>query len=104
MTYIHCIEALADPTRRALIERLQQGPCSVGELNQVVAISQPAVSQHLAVLKAANLVTVRKAGAKRIYSLAPEGLVELRRYIENLWDDVLAAFQQAAEIQNKGDQ
>lgn len=103
MTYINSLEALADPTRRALIERLVKGPCSVSELNAVVSVSQPAVSQHLSVLKSAGLVTVKKEGARRIYSLAPDGLVELRRYIENLWDDVLAAFQLAADNQAKGE-
>jgi len=103
MTYIITLEALADPNRRALIERLQKGPCSVSDLTQAVSISQPAVSQHLSVLKAAGLVTVKKEGARRIYSLAPQGLVELRRYIDHLWDDVLAAFQQAAENQSEGE-
>ncbi|MEK6222496.1 MAG: metalloregulator ArsR/SmtB family transcription factor [Chloroflexota bacterium] len=103
MTYINTLEALADPNRRALIAHLQFGPCSVSELNQVVAVSQPAVSQHLAVLKKAGLVKVRKAGNRRIYSLAPEGLVALRNYIDNLWDDVLHSFQQAAEKQSKGE-
>ena len=103
MTYINSLEALADPTRRALVERLLQGPCSVSELNKAVTVSQPAVSQHLSVLKSAGLVTVRKEGARRIYSLAPDGLIGLRRYVENLWDDVLAAFQSAAENQAKGE-
>lgn len=103
MAYIFSLEALADPNRRALVERLRTGPCSVSELNKVVAISQPAVSQHLAVLKAAGLVSVKKEGARRIYSLAPEGLIELRRYVEYLWEDVLAAYQQAAENQAKGE-
>ena len=103
MTYIHPLEALADPNRRALVERLQKGPCSVNDLTKVVSISQPAVSQHLSVLKSAGLVNVRKEGSRRIYSLAPDGLVELRRYVDNLWDDVLTAFQQAAENQAKGE-
>ena len=103
MTYANSLEALADPTRRALVDRLLQGPCSVAELTKVVTVSQPAVSQHLAVLKSAGLVKVKKEGARRIYSLAPDGLMELRRYVENLWDDVLTAFQQAAENENKGE-
>jgi len=103
MTYKNVFEALADPNRRALVERLKQGPCSVNDLTSVVSISQPAVSQHLSVLKIAGLVHVKKEGARRIYSLAPEGLVELRRYVENLWDDVIAAYQRAAENQAKGE-
>lgn len=101
MTNVLSLEALADPTRRTLFERLRQGPCSVGELNHVVDVSQPAVSQHLRVLKEARLVRVRKAGAKRIYSLNPEGLVELRRYVDELWDDVLGAFAEAAIEEHK---
>ena len=104
MTYTNSLEALADATRRALVERLLQGPCSVMDLNKVVPISQPAVSQHLSVLKAAGLVKVKKEGARRIYSLAPDGLIELRRYVDRLWDDVLAAFQHAAENQEQGEQ
>ena len=103
MTYIFSLEALADPNRRALVERLQSGPCSVNELTKVVSISQPAVSQHLSVLKTAGLVNVKKEGARRIYSLAPDGLIELRRYIDSLWDDVLTAFQHEAENQAKGE-
>lgn len=103
MTYIQSLEALADSNRRALVARLQKGPCSVTDLTKVVSISQPAVSQHLSVLKAAGLVNVKKESARRIYSLAPDGLVELRRYVENLWDDVLAAFQREAENQEKGE-
>jgi len=103
MTYINSLEALADPTRRALIERLVKGSCSVSELNAVVSVSQPAGSQHLSALNSAGLVTAKEQGARRIYSLAPDGLLELRLYIENLWDDVLAAFQIAADNQAKGE-
>jgi DNA-binding transcriptional ArsR family regulator len=64
----------------------------VTELISIVPISQPAVSQHLKVLKNAQLVRVEKRGQQRIYHLNPVGLAELRRYAENLWDDVLRAF------------
>ena len=101
MTNIKSLEALADPTRRTLFERLRGGPCSVGELTEVVTVSQPAVSQHLRVLKEAHLVRVRKAGTRRIYSLDPTGLAELRHYLDELWDDVLTAFQEAAEQEQK---
>lgn len=103
MTYIKSIEALADPTRRALIEQLHIRPSSVSDLTKVVPVSQPAVSQHLAVLKRAGLVSVEKVGNKRIYSLAPEGLLEVRKYIDRLWDEVLGAYQREAIIQSKGE-
>lgn len=97
MTNITTFDALGDPTRRMLFERLRQGSCSVTELISVVPISQPAVSQHLKVLRDARLVKVEKRGKQRIYHLNPVGLAELRQYVESLWDDVLRAFGEEAE-------
>ena len=91
------IEALGDPTRRQIFERLRQGPCSVGELVKAVNISQPAVSQHLRVLKDARLVRMQKQAQQRIYRIDPDGLAELRAYVEGLWEDALGAFQEAAQ-------
>src|SRR5512134_512683 len=97
MTNISTFDALGDPTRRMLFERLRQGPCSVTELISIVPISQPAVSQHLKILREARLVKVEKRGQQRIYHLNPIGLAELRRYTESLRDDVLRAFGEEAE-------
>jgi DNA-binding transcriptional ArsR family regulator len=97
MTYEATLVALADPTRRIIYEQVRQRPCSVGELARVAAVSQPAVSQHLSVLKRARLVRAESAGTRRIYSATTEGLAELRRYIETLWDDVLTAYAAGAE-------
>ena len=97
MTNISSLEALGDPTRRLLFERIRKGPCSVTELISIVPISQPAVSQHLKVLRDARLVRVEKRGQMRIYHLNPAGLADLRNYVESLWDDVLQAFGQEAE-------
>ena len=97
MNNISPIDALGDPTRRRLVEYLRQGPCSVTELISIVPISQPAVSQHLKVLREARLVRVEKRGKQRIYQLNPAGLHELRQYVESLWDDVLRAFGEEAE-------
>jgi DNA-binding transcriptional ArsR family regulator len=97
MTNINPLDALGDPTRRQLFERLRQGPCSVTELISIVPISQPAVSQHLKVLREAQLVKVEKRGQQRIYHLNPVGLAVLRRYTESLWEDVLHAFGEEAE-------
>jgi DNA-binding transcriptional ArsR family regulator len=97
MANIFPIDALGDPTRRQLFERLRMGPCSVTELISIVPISQPAVSQHLRVLREARLVRVEKRGQQRIYHLNPVGLAELRQYVEDLWDDVLRAFGEEAE-------
>jgi len=92
MSYVKALTALADPTRRAIFERLRDREHSVGELARFARISQPAASQHLRVLRDARLVTRRSEGTKRYYSGAPEGLAELRRWVESMWDDVLAAF------------
>jgi DNA-binding transcriptional ArsR family regulator len=92
MTYALALTALADGTRRELLERLRARPHAVGELARVLRVSQPAVSQHLRVLSEARLVRARAEGRRRIYSLTPEGLVDLRRYLETFWRDVLVAF------------
>jgi DNA-binding transcriptional ArsR family regulator len=97
MTNISPIDALGDPTRRQLFEHLRKGPSSVTELISIVPISQPAVSQHLRVLREAQLVRVEKRGQQRIYHLNPAGLAELRNYVEGLWDDVLRALGEEAE-------
>jgi DNA-binding transcriptional ArsR family regulator len=95
MTYVAALTALADPTRRLLYERMRRRPHTVGELARLADVSQPAVSQHLRVLDGARLVTHRREGTRRYYSARPEGLAELRRYVESLWDDVLAAYAAA---------
>ena len=92
MAYGACLTALADPTRRLVFERLRRKPQTVGELAQVAGISQPGVSQHLRVLANAKLVTHTQEGTRRYYRADPAGAAELRRYVESLWDDVLAAY------------
>jgi DNA-binding transcriptional ArsR family regulator len=92
MTYGKALEALSDPTRRAIFEQLRSGPRSVGELAAGRAVSQPAVSQHLRVLLEARLVRVRRDGRRRIYSVSVEGLESLRAYVDSFWSDVLQAF------------
>jgi DNA-binding transcriptional ArsR family regulator len=93
MAYKTALAALADPTRRALFERLRRGPRTVGDLARAAGISQPAASQHLRVLGKARLVgPPRREGARRYYQADPRGLLDLRRYLETMWDDVLAAF------------
>ncbi|MGQ0648385.1 MAG: ArsR/SmtB family transcription factor [Gemmatimonadaceae bacterium] len=92
MTYVSALTALADGTRRELLDRLRTRPHAVGELATALRVTQPAVSQHLRVLEQARLVAVRAEGRRRIYSLSTDGLLELRRYLESFWTDVLAAF------------
>lgn len=93
-------EALGNPTRRALFEMLREGPRSVNELAEALPVSQPAVSQHLQMLREARLVRVEKRGRQHIYSIDREGLAELRSYVESVWDGVLGAFQRAAREAN----
>jgi DNA-binding transcriptional ArsR family regulator len=97
MAYESAMDALGDPTRRAIFERLRDGPRAVGELAAPLPVSRPAVSQHLRVLKEAGLVTERRDGTRRLYRLDPRGLEELRAYLERFWDDALEAFKDAAE-------
>jgi DNA-binding transcriptional ArsR family regulator len=97
MAYESAMNALGDPTRRAIFERLRKGPRPVGELAADLPVSRPAVSQHLRVLKKAGLVTERRDGTRRIYGLDPDGLAEIRAYFDRFWDQALAQFQAAAE-------
>jgi DNA-binding transcriptional ArsR family regulator len=96
-TYGSTIEALADPTRRAVLEQLRRGPQAVGELAAHLPVSRPAVSQHLRVLEGAGLVTSTKSGTRHLYMVAPDGLAELRLWLDAFWDDALARFKRAAE-------
>ncbi|MEO5577274.1 MAG: metalloregulator ArsR/SmtB family transcription factor [Gaiellaceae bacterium] len=81
------LDALGDWTRRQIFEALRRGPRSVGDLAGDLPVSRPAVSQHLRVLKDAGLVVDRKDGARRIYSVAPEGLAGIRAYFDSFWDE-----------------
>lgn len=83
ITNVDTFRALADPTRRTLIERLREGPKSVGELVSGLPVSQPAVSQHLRVLRNAQLVEVRQQGNRRIYRFNPAGLDTIRRFVDS---------------------
>jgi DNA-binding transcriptional ArsR family regulator len=91
------MDALGDRTRRAVFEQLRSGPKSVGELAAGLPVSRPAVSQHLRVLKEAGLVSERREGTRRIYELAPAGLVELRAYFDQFWSRALDAYKEAVE-------
>jgi DNA-binding transcriptional ArsR family regulator len=97
MTYSHPLDVLGDPTRRRIFERLRGGPLAVGELADGLPVSRPAVSQHLRVLKEAGLVVDRKDGARRLYEVAPDGLIGLRDWFDGFWSDALAAFKAEAE-------
>ena len=91
------MDALGDPTRRAIFERLAQGPRAVGELARELPVSRPAVSQHLKVLKDAGLVVDSRAGTRRLYRLDPDGVGAVRAYFDAFWNQALAAFRAAVE-------
>jgi DNA-binding transcriptional ArsR family regulator len=91
------LDALGDPTRRAIFEALTREPMAVGELARAFPISRPAVSQHLRVLCEAGLLTVTRDGAKRIYAADPSGIARLRADVERFWRDALVSFKAAAE-------
>jgi DNA-binding transcriptional ArsR family regulator len=91
------LDALGDPTRRAVLKRLRSGGRSVGEIAEGMAVSRPAVSQHLKILKAARLVTVHVAGTRRVYAVDTRGIVSLRKWLEGFWDEALTAFTAVAE-------
>ncbi len=97
MAYAQAVEALADPTRRRLVERLRRRPHAVGELARHLRVSQPAVSQHLAVLRRARLVASRPEAQRRLYRLDPAGIAALRDYAERMWTDALAAYARSFE-------
>jgi DNA-binding transcriptional ArsR family regulator len=90
-------DALADHTRRAILERLAQRPRTVGELAAELPISRPAVSQHLKVLKEIGLVADQPAGTRRIYRLNPVAVAALRDQLDTFWNKALAGYQQVAE-------
>ncbi|HSC22265.1 MAG TPA: metalloregulator ArsR/SmtB family transcription factor [Casimicrobiaceae bacterium] len=93
----HQLSALADPSRRAILEALARQPLAVGELAQRLPISRPAVSQHLRVLADANLVAHEPRGTRNVYRLDTEGLETLRQYLDALWGRALRDFKRVAE-------
>ncbi|HVO89751.1 MAG TPA: metalloregulator ArsR/SmtB family transcription factor [Casimicrobiaceae bacterium] len=91
------LAALADPTRRAIFERVARKPMAVGEVAAGFAVSRPAVSQHLRVLEQADLVRHTRSGTRNVYQVNPRGLSALRQYIDAMWDRALGDFKTAAE-------
>jgi DNA-binding transcriptional ArsR family regulator len=97
------LQALGDPTRRQIFERLTQGPSPVGQLAHDLPISRPAVSQHLKVLKEAGLVFDRQAGTRRVYQVDPKAVEALREYFDSFWGQALQSFREAAQDQSRKD-
>jgi len=91
------LDALGDRSRRLILRRLSEGPLPVVDIARDLPISRPGVSQHLRVLKRAGLVVDRPVGNRRIYAVDPEGLVELRRFLERFWQEAITNFASFAE-------
>ncbi len=96
--------ALGDPTRRAIFDRLADRPRAVGELARELPVSRPAVSQHLKVLKDAGLVVDQRAGNRRIYQLDPGGIGALRADLDQYWNRALAAYKDVVEQRTEEDE
>ena len=101
MAYAQALQALGDPTRRSVLEELRRGPRAVGEIAARLPVSRPAVSQHLRVLKEAGLVTERQDGTRRLYRVDPDGLADVRDYLEVFWEEALESFKAAAQAEER---
>ena len=104
MAYGNALAALADPTRRHIFERLKSGPQSVGQIARGMPVSRPAVSQHLKTLKEAGLVADRPEGTRRVYFIDPDGLGALRQWLDQFWDEALAAFRDEVEARPRDEE
>jgi DNA-binding transcriptional ArsR family regulator len=91
------LDALGDPTRRAVLKRLRGGERSVGEIADGMEVSRPAVSQHLKILMTARLVTVHAVGTRRVYAIDARGIEALRDWLDGFWSQTLMAFKEVVE-------
>lgn len=95
------LRALSEPRRRQILALVRAEELSAGEIAAHFDVSRPAVSQHLTVLKEAGLLSERRDGTRRLYRAVPEALGELKRFLEEFWDDRLATLKRAAERKEK---
>jgi DNA-binding transcriptional ArsR family regulator len=95
------LKAIAAPNRRAILTLVRDGELSAGEIASHFDVTRPAVSQHLNVLKEAGLVSERRNGTRRLYRACPEGLIELRDFLEGFWDTRLEALKREAEKEER---
>ena len=91
------LKAIAEPRRRQILELVRDGELPAGEIAARFDVSRPAISQHLSVLKEAGLVSERRNGTQRLYRARPEGLAELKAFLEGFWDERLEALKREAE-------
>jgi DNA-binding transcriptional ArsR family regulator len=95
------LDALGDATRRGILAQLLNGPLPVGELAGYFPVSRPAISQHLRILKEAQLVTDVASGTRRLYAINPEGFQSLREYFDRFWTTALSEFKKKVEAKNQ---
>ena len=95
------LKAIAEPRRRAILGLVREDELSAGEIASHFEVTRPAVSQHLNVLKEAGLVSERRNGTRRLYRARPEGLVELRDFLEGFWDVRLEVLKREAEKEDR---
>jgi len=95
------LKAIAAPNRRRILSLVRRRELSAGEIADHFDVTRPAVSQHLTVLKEAGLVSERRNGTRRLYRARPEGLAELRAFLEELWDERLDLLKQEAELEEE---
>jgi DNA-binding transcriptional ArsR family regulator len=93
------LRAIAEPNRRRILQLVTAKELSAGEIASRFEITRPAVSQHLGVLREAGLVTERREGTRRLYSLRPEGFADLKSFLEAFWDEGLARLKEEAELE-----
>jgi len=86
------LAVLADPTRRSLLNLMRHKPLAVGELARRMPVSRPAVSQHLKILREAQLVREHRHGTRHYFGLNPAGFADLREYADSMWQEALSAF------------
>jgi DNA-binding transcriptional ArsR family regulator len=95
------LRAIAEPRRRRILELVGERELSAGEIASHFEVTRPAISQHLGVLKEAGLVNERRNGTQRLYRARPQGLAELRSFLDGFWDEKLEALQREAERQER---
>ena len=95
------LRALAEPRRQEILRLVSERELASGVIAAHFAVSRPAISQHLQVLKAAGLVSERRLGTRRFYQARPEGLAELKAFLEQFWGDALERLAAAAEAQQR---
>jgi DNA-binding transcriptional ArsR family regulator len=95
------LKAIAAPHRRTILRLVSDEELSAGEIASHFDLTRPAVSQHLSVLKEAGLVDERRNGTRRLYRARPEGLVELKAFLDEFWGERLEALKREAEREER---